>query len=170
MGQTREWFTDYAICSRISDEPGDAYQTLLGQNLIRPRTKEFNDDGIMRIDLRGIMQRNEFVPRRRIADGLSHTYMVFECGGRPDRYISGQLQPGAAPVSGARWADPRNHFWVHDYPLINFNNNNEIYSFHAGGVNMVFGDAAVRFIAETVDPEVFVAQFTANGQDVAPGE
>ena len=163
VGEVREWFTDYAICSRMSDATGDAYKTLVAQNLIRPRTKTFEDNGATRVDLRSIMRRNEFVPRRKIVDGLSHTYMVFECGGRPNRFVKGQLQPSASPVSGARWADPQNHFWLHDFPLINFNNNNEIYSFHPGGVNLVMGDASVRFVAEAIDPEVFVSQFTANG-------
>ncbi|MEX2142102.1 MAG: DUF1559 domain-containing protein [Pirellulales bacterium] len=163
VGETREWFTDYAICSRMSDATGDAYKTLLAQNAIRPRSNLFSDNGAMRIDLRSIMRKDEFVPRRKIADGLSYTYMIFECGGRPNRYLNGQLQPNAAAVSGARWADPANHFWLHDYPLINFNNNNEIYSFHPGGVNLVRGDGSVHFVAETIDPEVFVSQFTANG-------
>jgi prepilin-type N-terminal cleavage/methylation domain-containing protein/prepilin-type processing-associated H-X9-DG protein len=163
VGQTRDWFTDFAICSTMSDATGDAYKTMLAQNLIRPRTRRYNDSGAMRLDLRGILRKDEFVARRKIADGLSQTYMIFECGGRPDRYVYGQPQPDATPVTGARWADPENHFWVHDYPVINFNNNNEIYSFHPGGVNMVFGDGSLRFVAETIDPEVFVSQFTANG-------
>jgi len=167
VGLQREWFTDYAICSTISDASGDAYQTLISQNRVRARTNRYNDNGTMRVDLRSILRRDEYVPRRRIADGFSYTYMVFECGGRPQRYVYGQLQPNANAVSGARWADPANHFWVHNYPIINFNNNNEIYSFHPGGVNMVFGDGAVRFVAETIDPEVFVSQFTANGLEAA---
>jgi prepilin-type N-terminal cleavage/methylation domain-containing protein len=170
VGETREWFTDYAICSRMSDGSSDAYKTMVSRNLIRPRTREFNDNGQMRIDLRSIMRKDEYVSRRKIADGLSQTYMIFECAGRPNRYVYGKLQPDASPVSGARWADPENHFWLHNYPIINFNNNNEIYSFHAGGVNITFGDASTRFISETIDPEVFVAQFTANGADVVHGE
>jgi prepilin-type N-terminal cleavage/methylation domain-containing protein len=166
VGETREWFTDYAICSRMSDATGDAYKTLIAQNLIRPRTNTFNDNGAMRIDLRSVMRKDEFVPRRKILDGLSHTYMIFECGGRPNRFVYGKLQPDATAVSGARWADPENHFWLHNYPIINFNNNNEIYSFHPGGVNLVCGDASVRFVAESIDSEVFVSQFTANGGDV----
>jgi prepilin-type N-terminal cleavage/methylation domain-containing protein len=170
VGETREWFTDYAICSRMSDATGDAYRTLIAQNLIRPRTQTFEENGATRVDLRSIMRRNEFVPRRKVVDGLSHTYMVFECGGRPNRFVHGQLQVDVSPVSGARWADPENHFWLHDYPFVNFNNNNEIYSFHPGGVNLVMGDASVRFVAEAIDPEVFVSQFTANGGEAAYGE
>jgi prepilin-type N-terminal cleavage/methylation domain-containing protein/prepilin-type processing-associated H-X9-DG protein len=170
VGELREWFTDYAICSQMSDAAGDAYRTLVNQKLIRPRTNRYSDGGTMRVDLRSILRRNEFVPRRKIVDGLSQTYMLFECGGRPNRYVSGVLQPDANPVSGARWADPENHFWVHNNPMVNFNNNNEVYSFHPGGVNMVFGDASVRFVGENISPEVFVSQFTANGHDVAHGE
>jgi prepilin-type N-terminal cleavage/methylation domain-containing protein len=169
VGEVREWFTDYAICSRMSDAAGDAYKTMLERKLIQPRTNTFDDNGAMRVDLRSILRRNEYVPRRKILDGLSHTFMVFECGGRPNRFVNGQLQPGASPVSGARWADPENHFWLHNYPMVNFNNNNEIYSFHPGGVNLVFGDASVRFVDESIDPEVFVSQFTANGGDVVRG-
>jgi prepilin-type N-terminal cleavage/methylation domain-containing protein len=169
VGETREWFTDYAICSRMSDAAGDAYQTLIAQKLIRPRTNTFEESGATRLDLRSILRRNEFVPRRKVIDGLSHTYMVFECGGRPNRFVKGQWIGDASPVSGARWADPQNHFWLHDYPLINFNNNNEIYSFHPGGVNLVMGDARVRFVAEEIDPEVFVSEFTANGGEAVSG-
>ena len=170
VGEAREWFTDYAICSRMSDATGDAYRTMLDRKLIQPRTNTFDDNGANRVDLRSILRRDEYVPRRKILDGLSHTFMIFECGGRPNRFVNGQLQAGASPVTGARWADPANHFWLHNYPMVNFNNNNEIYSFHAGGVNLVFGDASVRFIAETIDPEVFVAQFTANGGEAVPSE
>jgi prepilin-type N-terminal cleavage/methylation domain-containing protein/prepilin-type processing-associated H-X9-DG protein len=170
VGEQREWYSDYAICSRISDANGDAYKTLLAQKLIHPRTSTFEQGGKTRLDLRSILRTNEFVPRRKIADGMSHTYMIFECAGRPTRYVYDKLQPDAAPVTGARWADPENHFWVHNVPVINFNNNNEIYSFHPGGVNMVFGDGSVRFVAEAIDPEVFVSQFTANGHEAIPAE
>jgi prepilin-type processing-associated H-X9-DG protein len=170
VGEIREWFSDYAICSRMSDASGDAYRTLVSQKQIRPRTRTFDDNGATRLDLRSILRRDEFVPRKKITDGFSQTYMVFECAGRPTRYVYERIQPNATPVSGARWADPENHFWVHNNPMINFNNNNEIYSFHTGGVNMVFGDGAVRFVAETIHPEVFVSQFTANGADVVPAE
>jgi prepilin-type N-terminal cleavage/methylation domain-containing protein/prepilin-type processing-associated H-X9-DG protein len=170
VGDPRDWFTDYAICSRLSDATGDAYKTLVAQNLVRERTLRFNDNGAMRLELRSILRKDEFAPRRKMTDGLSHTYMVFECGGRPKRYINGQFQPDATPASGARWADPENHFWLHDYPLVNFNNGNEIYSFHSGGANFVFGDGSVHFVADTIDPEAFVSQFTASAGDFVPAQ
>ena len=50
--------------------------------------------------------------------------------------------------------------------MMNCTNNNEIYSFHVGGANFVYGDGSVKFCSETLHPDVFVALFTANAGDM----
>ena len=68
------------------------------------------------------------------------------------------------------WADHRGYFCIHALcngeQLMNCNNLNEIYSFHPGGCNFLYGDGAVRFHPEDIDPEVFVSLFTMAAGDV----
>ena len=51
--------------------------------------------------------------------------------------------------------------------MMNCNNNNEIYSFHVGGCVFSFGDGTVRFISESVDPNVFITALTRFAGDVS---
>jgi prepilin-type N-terminal cleavage/methylation domain-containing protein/prepilin-type processing-associated H-X9-DG protein len=41
------------------------------------------------------------------------------------------------------------------------------FSFHSGGVNIVFGDGAVALIQETIDTDTFISLFTRNGGDIS---
>ncbi len=103
-----------------------------------------------------------------IEDGLSNTFMIFEDAGRPLSYVDGR-EVGTG-VSGARWADRRSEIWTHDIcgggtQAFNCNNNNEIYAFHPGGANFLYGDGSVHFHAVGMDPELFVSLFTAFAGD-----
>ena len=107
-------------------------------------------------------------PASKFPDGLSNTMMVLEDTGRPQYWLYGKL--GTGNSSNWPWSDPSNRITVQvasacnkGKTFFNCNNNNEIYSFHPGGVYLVMGDSSVRFVAETTDPEAFVSQFTANG-------
>jgi prepilin-type N-terminal cleavage/methylation domain-containing protein/prepilin-type processing-associated H-X9-DG protein len=115
-------------------------------------------------------------PPARMADaldGLSNTFMLFECAGRPFKFVDGR--PGdpnvspKEPISGSEWASYDSGFWLHDRcgknQLFNCNNANEIYSFHAGGANFVYGDGSVHFQSETIDADVFVSLFTRAAGD-----
>jgi hypothetical protein len=44
--------------------------------------------------------------------------------------------------------------------FINVKNNNEVYSFHAGGAVFAYGDGGVRYESERMDPELFVRRVT----------
>ena len=94
--------------------------------------------------------------------------MLFEDAGRPIGYVEGKATR-ATNVSGAEWANREAEFWIHllcGPQIINCTNNNEIYSFHPGGANFLYGDGSVHFQPETIDPETFVSLFTRAAQDV----
>jgi prepilin-type processing-associated H-X9-DG protein len=40
--------------------------------------------------------------------------------------------------------------------LVNCTSDNELFSFHPGGVNLCFGDGSIHFIKETINPKVLV--------------
>jgi prepilin-type processing-associated H-X9-DG protein len=105
-----------------------------------------------------------------VTDGLSNSFMFFEEGGRPLFYQAGELQPGK--VKGAGWADTKSYFVVHRVcngtQMINCDNNNEIYSFHASGCNFLYGDGSVHFHPEQIEPDTFVSLFTMAAGDVVP--
>jgi prepilin-type N-terminal cleavage/methylation domain-containing protein len=52
--------------------------------------------------------------------------------------------------------------------VMNCTNWAEPYAFHPGGMNVLLGDASVRFLAEDIDPQTFVALVTRAGGD-SPG-
>jgi len=51
-------------------------------------------------------------------------------------------------------------------PGNNAGNNDEIYSFHRGGANVVMGDGSVKFIGETISVVVLRGLVTRNGKEV----
>ena len=150
----RQFISDYAACNQITV---NAYNSLLTARLIKPRA---NRDGML-----------QNTPRKpgEISDGLSKTFMLFECAGRPLEYKDGRAT-GKNTVTGSRWADMESYYAVHDQRagrMQNLHNNNETYSFHIQGATYLFGDAAARFIDDGIDPEVYVSLFTASAGDSA---
>ena len=114
-----------------------------------------------------------------VTDGLSNSWMFFECTGRPKLYYIRGLEENVNPekvVSGAAWADNKSELWIQravnrndvcGFQLMNCTNDNALFSSHRGGANFVYGDGSVRFGAETLYSDVFVALFTCNASDVA---
>jgi prepilin-type N-terminal cleavage/methylation domain-containing protein/prepilin-type processing-associated H-X9-DG protein len=117
-----------------------------------------------------------------ILDGTSNTVMVGEMAARPVGYDhnrqiyvqNGGLVDGVInPVSGGggAWADPFSYAHlngsmangIRGFPgtcVINCTTNNEIYSFHPGGANLLFADGSVHFLKETINPFTMVALVT----------
>ena len=54
--------------------------------------------------------------------------------------------------------------------VMNCTNDNEVYSFHSGGANMLFGDGSVRFVRETISPQTFAALTTKAGFETISGD
>jgi prepilin-type processing-associated H-X9-DG protein len=47
-----------------------------------------------------------------------------------------------------------------------FRSNNELYSFHPGGVNVLFCDGSVHFLKESMDPRIVVYLITRAGGEI----
>ncbi len=129
-------------------------------------------------DRLGAMRFQEVSRIKQITDGTSNTLGILEDAGRPDRYVRRQLLSAGPRVTGAGWADRNNNFVIEgrnfDGTLvgnagpcaINCTNNNEVYSFHPGGANVVMMDGSVRFLRESMDMRIFARLFTRAGGEV----
>jgi prepilin-type N-terminal cleavage/methylation domain-containing protein/prepilin-type processing-associated H-X9-DG protein len=157
--------SDYTSCEEISSA---VYKPLIEAGLLQSRS---DWKSILRADKNGVS--NQVMPSD-VSDGLSNSIMMIECSGRPKKYDIGKI-PGnpettpKEPLSGAEWADARSEIWVHECcngtQMFNCTNHNEIFSFHYGEANFLFGDGSVRFISEKVAPAAFVSMFTARAGD-----
>jgi prepilin-type processing-associated H-X9-DG protein len=125
---------------------------------------------------RGILDFSFQTTMVAITDGTSNTMLIVEDAGRPNRYAKGKITSGTA-ISGSVWSDDDGTFTLHGYATDGFtsggpcasncSNNNEIYSFHNGGANVVFGDGSTRFFKETISVAVVAAVITkSNGEIV----
>jgi prepilin-type processing-associated H-X9-DG protein/prepilin-type N-terminal cleavage/methylation domain-containing protein len=150
---------DYSVYVRVDPT---LMTSMSSQGILKPRS-----------DSSGAL-RSMVVQSALIADGLSNTIFLCETAGRPDKWVLGSLQK-EGNITGGRWASPAGRFEVHylcdgrrlnsGRQLINCTSKNEIYSFHSGGANFLFGDGSVRFLAETTDADVIVSLLTAQAQD-----
>jgi prepilin-type N-terminal cleavage/methylation domain-containing protein/prepilin-type processing-associated H-X9-DG protein len=136
---------------------------------------------ILPIDWNGILTR---YPTRLtdVTDGTSMTFLLVEDAGRPELYRMGRHAVGGA--GNGCWADP-------DYELaldgsdtlytgpgqgmgtcvMNCTNDNEVYSFHPGGANMLYADGSVRFLRDSVSALTFAALTTkAGGEVISDGD
>ena len=122
-----------------------------------------------------------------ITDGTSNTVMIGEDAARPVGYnhnrqiyvqygapVDGVINPTSG--GGGAWADPFTYAHLDGATadgirgdgicLINCTSNNEIYSFHPGGANMLFADGSVHFIKESVNQLTIVALITRAGGEI----
>jgi prepilin-type N-terminal cleavage/methylation domain-containing protein/prepilin-type processing-associated H-X9-DG protein len=128
-----------------------------------------------------------------ITDGLSNTIFMGETGGKPVGYnharqiyisevdglpVDGSIEPVSS--GGGAWGDMFTYSALagarcdnSGYRLgpcmINQTSNNEIYSWHTGGANVLFGDGSVHFLTESIPPQVIIALVTRSGGEVLPG-
>lgn len=133
------------------------------------------------------------VPVRKVTDGLSKTFMFFESAGRPGLYDKNKVKYGemdkktqcgprfnpvtpALPYKDTQWADTDVYgLWGNPFDptkcpvtaIMNCDNYSEVYSFHPGGANMLFGDCTVNFISENTDVDTWISLFTAAAGDLA---
>jgi len=116
-----------------------------------------------------------------IHDGSSNTWMVVEDGGRSDLWRMGRRASGGASNGG--WADPNYELALDGSDtlttgsgqgmgpcVMNCTNDNEVYSFHIGGANFLFGDGSVRFVRNSIDITTFMALTTRSNGEILPGD
>jgi len=124
---------------------------------------------------------------RRIADvtdGLSNTLLIAEDAGRNTPYINGKIYTGTLPSTfdeGGAWANcclGGSVDYLRGWNLttntyygpcaVNCTNAGEVYSFHTGGANILFGDGSVRFLSQSTDINTLVWIFTRSGGEIVP--
>ena len=136
---------------------------------------------------KGLLDKDVVTRLRQVADGMSKTLLVVECAGRPDVY-RGRVREvvGGVPTVNqcVGWADSLGPFKLDPMTAagvsgaaanagvpFNVSNNGEAYAFHPGGINVVFGDASTRLLAEGMDLRAFCGMVTrAGGEQVSVAE
>ena len=123
-----------------------------------------------------VLQPNEDTFQRRfkqgdITDGTGNTIMMVECAGRPQRWEQERRTESQEPVEGGAWGDPETILEINGLPnnplcLLQCDNYNEIYSFHAGGANFLFADGHVDFIDKLIDSKLLVSLISPNSGDI----
>jgi prepilin-type N-terminal cleavage/methylation domain-containing protein len=165
---------DYRVCDAFATGASNALaeEIAAGKVTARPNSKGGYHSILYNVANETTF-KSEYAKLRQTTDGTSQTMMWFETGGAPLRYVNGQLiqTTGSAGETqgGDTWANYANWYVVHNRcgdSFFNCNNNEEIYSFHVGGGFFVFGDGAVHFITESIDPDVFVSLFTRDANDI----
>ena len=112
---------------------------------------------------------------RTIPDGLSTSMLFGEVAGRPDSYVAGRKVPSPNEVLGGPWAAMENGLIVKGHSFdgttspgrcaINCNNQ-DVYSFHPAGSNILFADGHVQFVSAKIDIREFVKMVTRTGGEV----
>jgi prepilin-type N-terminal cleavage/methylation domain-containing protein/prepilin-type processing-associated H-X9-DG protein len=115
-----------------------------------------------------------------VTDGTSSTFLLVEDAGRPELYRMGRSAVGGS--GNGCWADPDFELALDGSDtlltgpgqgmgtcVMNCTNDNEVYSFHPGGANMLYADGSVRFLRESVSALTFAALTTKAGSEVING-
>ncbi len=110
---------------------------------------------------------------RKVTDGLSKTFMFFECGDRPNAHERGKQDIQDAAGMHQWWADNLSYgTWNPETECglsttMNCTNWDDIYSLHPGGAVFLFGDGSANFLSDNLDVDAFVSMFTRAADDVA---
>lgn len=125
----------------------------------------------------------------QISDGTSNTIAICEMGGRSDAMPFSPKTINTLNPNGRRfwaWAEPDNAFNADQlinnnatprggppmcpWTVLNCGPNEETFSFHPGGANVVMCDGSVRFLRESLDGASFRALMTVDGGEVSPSD
>jgi len=127
-----------------------------------------------------VMSRNSANAFTAIGDGTSNTICVVEASARPLVYRGRRANPALSNDQGIGWADSEGPFSLDgarpdgmlegcglacNQPM-NAKNDNEPYSFHTGGCNMLFADGHVGFVRESIPLATLAALVTMNAAEV----
>jgi prepilin-type N-terminal cleavage/methylation domain-containing protein len=180
---------DYRVCDSMSTDPSHALKELIAAGQVREREsvkkEKYRYVGLLWNEVYNNQSdeghtNNTTGPAaqlKQVTDGLSQTIMWVETGAAPIRYFEGvptsepcsPTQNKGCTSSGKSWAQFENWYVVHNRcgsSFMNCHNNEEIYSFHPGGAFFAFGDGAVHFIEDSIDPDIFVSLMTRAAEDM----
>src|SRR5205823_265485 len=113
---------------------------------------------------------------RTIPDGASNSLVFGEVAGRPQAYAAGRKVPGGDEVPGGPWASFDNGLIVKGFSFDGTTtpgrcamncNNQDVYSFHPRGANILFADGHVKFVGADIDIREFAKLVTRTGGEVA---
>ena len=129
-----------------------------------------------------VMHRNSRVRMTDISDGTSGTIMVVETAARPLVYRGRSAQSALSNDQGIGWADSEGPFSFDGANadgsiegggpaggcsyVMNRRNDNEPYSFHPTGSNVLFAGGNVDYLSESTAIEVFAATCTRSGREL----
>lgn len=146
------------------------YEAVMGVNTLIASTKYDANNRF------SVMHRNSTTKFAQILDGSSNTVMVLETAARPSVYRRGGRRAELANDQGIGWIDSESAYTLDGASAdgsregcgpdsgcsvaINARNDNEPYSFHAGGANGLFADGHVAFESESVALLVLAAECT----------
>src|SRR5262249_52633490 len=105
---------------------------------------------------------------KQITDGLSHTFMMSEDAGRPQRWQLGVHTQTGEPLDCA-WASPAAlGFTIGGVgvPVMQQDNDHAIYSFHPNGAGFLFADGHVDFLSHDTEPRIIVAIMTPSSDEI----
>jgi prepilin-type N-terminal cleavage/methylation domain-containing protein/prepilin-type processing-associated H-X9-DG protein len=144
----------------------------------------------------GMLPKNVLPKLSEVTDGLSHTIMVTESAGQPYVYQRRQQvgAPSAVMTNGGAWSRPGSEISLvgssydgtvlpgpcginctngedvgsapYPHPVYGVDGSGQIYSFHTGGVNALFGDGHVSFIDQGINIATLGALVTRSGREV----
>jgi prepilin-type N-terminal cleavage/methylation domain-containing protein/prepilin-type processing-associated H-X9-DG protein len=173
--------TDYATCSSINSGsitffgyPATATYTTLASSM------QFQVRGPAAVIAAFGLTASEPNRIASILDGTTNTILMCEDAGRPFEYIGRTLKSSTSRGDGA-WGNHENDYGLDGCVsmnsqsgpgnfVINATNDNETYSFHTGGANLVFTDGSVRFAKESMSPTTYAALITARGAGLTTAE
>ncbi len=132
---------------------------------------EFRRSALLLLFGSGQFEFSRSLRPREFRDGLSKTIFMAEDAGKPQSWIAGVRRSDREPVPTAPWGHPRNIVIVgirwskSQQRVVQAHNNQEVYSFHSGGANVLFGDGHVAGLAAETEPRVLVRLVTPNRGD-----
>jgi prepilin-type N-terminal cleavage/methylation domain-containing protein/prepilin-type processing-associated H-X9-DG protein len=128
----------------------------------------------------GILGKNVYRRIAEVTDGTSNTLLLAEDAGRNQHWRMGQQVSNPGRAANGGWANPSDNIVLKGYDptsdsvpgpcAINCINEQEVYSFHPGGANVLTADGSVHFLRESVDINTLAHLITRAGGEVVPAD
>jgi prepilin-type processing-associated H-X9-DG protein len=172
--------------SSLVDSEGYGYTDYSAPVTVRPGLSGSSSQPRYKCALNGDTDRTI----KRITDGTSNTIAVAEDAGRADTSTGGFMvvkpevmdDGTSANRRSWAWADPDNAFNVDrlinnnkvpaggpptcTWDIVNCGPNEETFSFHTGGAQVLFCDGSVHFLSENISARIFTALMSPDGSEV----